>query len=146
MGHPVHVKFGAHQRCAHEKRCTDGNDSIFQRIASGSGIGGLCTGALLADKGYRVAVVERLSTPGGRCSTRMKKGYRLDLGVQMLLTNPLEDICKQVGVTLDRTMLVGTVEPTAVAVDRAPRPREVGQVVVGAEDIDARFWSHHGPG
>jgi phytoene dehydrogenase-like protein len=70
-------------------------------VIIGSGIGGLCTGALLADKGYRVAVVERLSTPGGRCSTRMKKGYRLDLGVQMFLTNPLEDICKQVGVTLD---------------------------------------------
>jgi len=70
-------------------------------VIIGSGIGGLCTGALLADKGYGVVVVERLSTPGGRCSTRMRKGYRLDLGVQMLLRNPLEDICKQVGVTLD---------------------------------------------
>ena len=70
-------------------------------VIIGSGIGGLCTGALLSDKGYRVIVVERLSAPGGRCSTRMKKGYRLDLGVQMLLRNPLEDICRQVGVTLD---------------------------------------------
>ena len=58
-------------------------------------------GWALADKGYRVVVLERLSNPGGRCSTRIKKGYRLDLGVQMLLRNPLEDICKQVGVRLD---------------------------------------------
>ncbi len=70
-------------------------------VIIGSGIGGLCTGALLADKGYGVVVVERLSTPGGRCATKMKKGFRLDLGVQMLLRHPLEDICRQVGVTLD---------------------------------------------
>jgi len=70
-------------------------------VIIGSGIGGLCTGALLADKGYNVIIVERLSTPGGRCSTRVRKGYRLDLGVQMLLKNPLEDICRQVGVKLD---------------------------------------------
>ncbi len=67
----------------------------------GAGIGGLCTGALLSDQGYRVAVVERLSYLGGRCSTKQIKGYRIDLGVQMLLRHPLEDICNQVGVKLD---------------------------------------------
>jgi phytoene dehydrogenase-like protein len=67
----------------------------------GAGIGGLCTGALLSDQGYRVIVLERLSYLGGRCSTKQVKGYRIDLGVQMLLRNPLEDICDQVGVKLD---------------------------------------------
>jgi phytoene dehydrogenase-like protein len=67
----------------------------------GAGIGGLCTGALLSNKGYRVVVVEKLSYLGGRCSTKQIKGYRIDLGVQMLLRNPLEDICHQVGVKLD---------------------------------------------
>jgi phytoene desaturase len=59
----------------------------------GAGIGGLCTAALLAHQGYRVVVVERMSSPGGRCSTRWVKRYRLDVGVQMLLRDPLEDIC-----------------------------------------------------
>jgi len=77
------------------------NEQSCDVVIIGSGIGGLCTGALLADKGYRVIVVERLSVPGGRCSTKMKNGYRLDIGVQMLLRHPLEDICKQVGVKLD---------------------------------------------
>ncbi len=69
-------------------------------VIIGAGIGGLCTGALLSDRGYRVVIVERLSIPGGRCSTRMRKGYRLDIGVQMLLRNPLEDICNRVSVKL----------------------------------------------
>ena len=67
----------------------------------GAGIGGLCTGALLSDQGYHVIVLERLSYLGGRCSTKLVKGYRIDLGVQMLLRKPLEDICNQVGVKLD---------------------------------------------
>ncbi len=68
----------------------------------GSGVSGLCAGALLADKGYSVVLVERLSLPGGRCSTKLIKGYRLDPGVQMLSPRgPLSDICQQVGVKLE---------------------------------------------
>ncbi len=70
-------------------------------VVIGSGVGGLCAGALLADKGYSVVLVERLSLPGGRCSTRRIKGYRLDPGVQMLSpSGPLADIFQQVGAKL----------------------------------------------
>ncbi len=70
-------------------------------VIIGSGISGLCTRSLLADRGFSVVVVEKLSYLGGRCSTKWVKGYRLDTGVQMLLRNPLEDICRQVGVKLE---------------------------------------------
>ena len=71
-------------------------------VVIGSGVSGLCAGALLADKGYSVVLVERLSLPGGRCSTKWVKGYRLDTGVQMLgPRGPLADICHQVGVKLE---------------------------------------------
>ena len=81
-------------------------------VIIGSGVGGLCTGALLADKGYSVVLVERLSLPGGRCSTKRVKGYRLDPGVQMLgPRGPLADICQQVGAKLElrfpRTLFSG---------------------------------------
>ena len=68
----------------------------------GAGVSGLCTAALLADSGYRVIVAERLRSPGGRCSTKWVKGYRLDTGVQMLYSRgPFADICRQVGVRLE---------------------------------------------
>jgi phytoene dehydrogenase-like protein len=47
----------------------------------GSGIGGLCAGALLAREGYRVLVTERLPRIGGRCSTMMYKGFKCTTGV-----------------------------------------------------------------
>lgn len=71
-------------------------------VVIGSGVSGLCAGALLADNGYSVVLVERLSLPGGRCSTKWVKGYRLDPGVQMLSPRgPLADICQQVGAKLE---------------------------------------------
>ena len=36
----------------------------------GSGVGGLCSAALLAHSGYKVLVVEALDRVGGRCSTQ----------------------------------------------------------------------------
>jgi phytoene desaturase len=49
-------------------------------VIIGSGIGGLATAALLGQKGYKVTVLEKNSTIGGRASVWKEKGFTFDLG------------------------------------------------------------------
>jgi phytoene dehydrogenase-like protein len=64
----------------------------------GSGIGGLCAGALLAKRGYRTLLVESLDRWGGRLSTVEKDGYKLPTGAILLHRDgPLENIYREVG-------------------------------------------------
>jgi phytoene dehydrogenase-like protein len=50
----------------------------------GSGVGGLCAAARLAEKGLKVTVVEKLPFVGGRFSTRIVKGFRITTGAMMV--------------------------------------------------------------
>ncbi|MEM7056009.1 MAG: phytoene desaturase [Pseudomonadota bacterium] len=58
---------------------TDGDARPVAAVI-GAGIGGLAAGMRLAAKGYRVEVLDRLDTPGGRGTAVLKDGYRFDLG------------------------------------------------------------------
>ncbi|MEM7508129.1 MAG: phytoene desaturase [Pseudomonadota bacterium] len=49
-------------------------------VVIGAGFGGLAAGIRLAAKGYRVEVLDRLDSPGGRGTAVHKDGYRFDLG------------------------------------------------------------------
>lgn len=49
-------------------------------VVVGAGVGGLTTGAILADKGYDVTVLEAQTYPGGSASTFFHKGYRFESG------------------------------------------------------------------
>ncbi|MBM3132007.1 MAG: NAD(P)/FAD-dependent oxidoreductase [Chloroflexi bacterium] len=49
-------------------------------VVLGSGIGGLCAAALLACRGYRTLVFEKLPLIGGRCSTIKYKGFKIPTG------------------------------------------------------------------
>lgn len=49
-------------------------------VVIGAGLGGLAAAMRLGAKGYRVEVVDRLDTPGGRGSCIWKDGHRFDLG------------------------------------------------------------------
>ena len=51
------------------------SDSDFDYIIVGAGLGGLCTAALLARRGYRVCVLERHYKPGGYGHSFVKGGY-----------------------------------------------------------------------
>jgi phytoene desaturase len=49
-------------------------------IVIGAGIGGLASAMRLGARGYRVTVLDRLDSPGGRGSSIWKNGHRFDLG------------------------------------------------------------------
>lgn len=49
-------------------------------IVIGAGLGGLAAAMRLGAKGYRVSVLDRLDSPGGRGSAIHKGGHRFDLG------------------------------------------------------------------
>lgn len=49
-------------------------------IIIGAGLGGLASAMRLGAKGYRVTVLDRLDTPGGRGSAIWQNGHRFDLG------------------------------------------------------------------
>ena len=52
----------------------------FDAIVIGAGAGGLFTAALLAHRGYRTLVVERLDKVGGRASTDDIDGFKVNNG------------------------------------------------------------------
>ncbi|MBM3132883.1 MAG: NAD(P)/FAD-dependent oxidoreductase, partial [Chloroflexi bacterium] len=66
------------------------------------GVGGLCAGALLAHRGFRVLAVESERRIGGRCSTEGIEGYKLSTGaVALHRGGALDDIFREVGATLE---------------------------------------------
>ena len=56
------------------------DESRYDVIIVGSSLGGLSAGAMLANKGYSVAVVDTLTTPGGRMGTTQQNGYSICWG------------------------------------------------------------------
>ncbi|MEM9708936.1 MAG: phytoene desaturase [Pseudomonadota bacterium] len=49
-------------------------------LVIGAGLGGLAAAMRLGAKGYRVSVIDRLESPGGRGSAITENGHRFDLG------------------------------------------------------------------
>ncbi|SEL82753.1 phytoene desaturase [Roseovarius azorensis] len=49
-------------------------------VVIGAGLGGLASAMRLGAKGYRVTVLDRLDSPGGRGSSITRDGHRFDLG------------------------------------------------------------------
>ena len=54
----------------------------YDAIIIGSGIGGLITGAYLAEQGAKVLICEHHRQPGGCFTSFKRKGYTFDGGIQ----------------------------------------------------------------
>jgi all-trans-retinol 13,14-reductase len=59
-------------------------DGPYDALVIGSGIGGLTTAALLAELGWRVAVLEQHYTAGGATHSYDRAGYEWDVGVHYI--------------------------------------------------------------
>ena len=71
-------------------------------LVIGSGMGGLCAAALLANVGFNIIVAERLPRIGGRCSTIEYKGFKCAAGaIGPEMGGLLEDIFLKVGADFD---------------------------------------------
>jgi len=51
----------------------------------GAGLSGIATAARLARNGYKVTVLEKNLTPGGRCGQLIRDGHRFDTGPTLFL-------------------------------------------------------------
>ena len=54
-------------------------------LVIGAGLGGISTAARLARSGYQVTVLEKNSSPGGRCGQFVRDGHRFDIGATLFL-------------------------------------------------------------
>jgi phytoene dehydrogenase-like protein len=71
-------------------------------LVIGSGMGGLCAAALLANEGFNTIVTERLPRIGGRCSTVEYKGFKCAAGaIGPEMGGLLEKIFQKVGAEFD---------------------------------------------
>ncbi len=64
----------------------------YDAIIIGSGIGGLITGAYMAEQGVKVLICEQHNQPGGCFTSFKRKGYTFDGGIQG---------CEDCGIFLD---------------------------------------------
>ncbi len=65
----------------------------------GSGLGGLSTALRLSFNGYKVTVIEKASTPGGRLNIIESDGFRFDMGPSfMSMTYEMDELFNSVGI------------------------------------------------
>jgi len=81
-------------------------------IIIGAGPGGLAAAILLAGRGFRVKVIERLPTVGGRTSSLKEGPYTFDLGPTFFLyPQVLQKILAEVGRDLNQEMDLRRLDP-----------------------------------
>ncbi len=82
-------------------------------IVIGAGIGGLAAAARLAQAGYSVTVVEKNSTPGGRCGQIVRDGHRFDTGATLfLMPEVFAETYAALGSRLEDHLTLRRIDPT----------------------------------
>ncbi|MDQ3021520.1 MAG: phytoene desaturase family protein [Bacteroidota bacterium] len=75
------------------------NINLKDILVIGSGLGGLSAALRLASRGYRVRILEKQSTPGGRLNQFKDKGFTFDLGPSfMSMTFEFDELFKDSGI------------------------------------------------
>jgi phytoene desaturase len=113
----------------------------FDVAVIGSGIGGLCAGALLAKRGYRTLLAEGLDHWGGRLSTVEKDGYKLPTGAILLHRDgPVEKIYKEVGARFEVVNLPKTLHCRVEGKDYEMRLDNPLTLLSMVRDLDMTRW------
>ncbi|MBW2270573.1 MAG: NAD(P)/FAD-dependent oxidoreductase [Deltaproteobacteria bacterium] len=74
----------------------------YDAVVIGSGVGGMCAGALLVHEGYKTLVVESRDRLGGRFSTEEVEGFKLVTGASLIHHSGwVPRVFKKVGATLE---------------------------------------------
>jgi phytoene desaturase len=82
-------------------------------LVIGAGIGGIATAARLAKNGYDVTVLEKESTPGGRCNQIIREGHRFDIGPTLFLMPEIwEETFAALGERLSDHLQLKRIDPT----------------------------------
>src|ERR1041385_464378 len=82
-------------------------------IVIGAGIGGIATAARLAKNGYDVTVLEKESTPGGRCNQILREGHRFDIGPTLFLMPEIwEETFAALGERMSDHLELQRIDPT----------------------------------
>lgn len=81
-------------------------------VVIGAGFGGLASAMRLSAKGYRVEVLDRLDTPGGRGTAIWQDGYRFDLG-PTIVTAPqvFRELWESAGEDFERDVNLRALDP-----------------------------------
>lgn len=78
----------------------------YDIIIAGSGMGGMSAGAMLANDGYKVLILEKAHAPGGCSSSYFRKGYVFESGATTLIgfdeNQPLWKLEKETGIQIPR--------------------------------------------
>lgn len=78
----------------------------YDVIIAGSGMGGMSAGAMLANDGYKVLILEKAHAPGGCSSSYFRKGYVFESGATTLIgfdeNQPLWKLEKETGIQIPR--------------------------------------------
>jgi phytoene dehydrogenase-like protein/NAD-dependent dihydropyrimidine dehydrogenase PreA subunit len=127
-------------------------EATFDVVVIGSGLGGLCSGAMLANRGYKTLVLERNPSVGGRFSSLKHKKLMLPTGGSLVgIGGPLEQVCNEVEVPFDVVPFQvsaywvkgkGWVDPGAgsgqlrrALVEISGEPDTVNAVMAGMKDV-----------
>jgi len=82
-------------------------------LVIGAGIGGIATAARLAKNGYDVTVLEKESTPGGRCNQIVRDGHRFDIGPTLFLMPEIwEEAFASLGEKMSDHLALKRIDPT----------------------------------
>ena len=129
-------------------------------LVIGAGLGGLASAMRLGAKGYRVTVLDRLDSPGGRGSAITENGHRFDLGPTIVTVPQLfRDLWRACGRDFDADIDLRPLDPFyeirwpdgsrfAARQDDAAMRAEVARLspgdVAGYEaflaDAERRYW------
>jgi phytoene desaturase len=82
-------------------------------IVIGAGLGGIAAAARLAKQGLQVTVLEKNSTPGGRCGQLICDGHRFDTGPTLfLIPEVFEETYSALGERMEDWLDLRRVDPT----------------------------------